>query len=119
MEKRNIVIAAVNFFEGGPLSILNDCLLYLNNSTYVNKYNFIALVHKKELFNKNEYKNIQFIEFPKSRTSYLYRLYYEYFHFKLLAKKYDVFFWLSLHDITPNVGNINQAVYCHNPSPFN
>lgn len=28
-------------------------------------------------------------------------------------------FWLSLHDISPNVGNIKQAVYCHNPSPFN
>jgi glycosyltransferase involved in cell wall biosynthesis len=119
MKKRNIVIAAVNFFEGGPLSILNDCLLYLNNSAFTSQYNFIALVHKKDLFTKNEYKNIQFVEFPKSRTFYLYRLYYEYFYFKSVAKKYDVFFWLSLHDISPNVGNINQAVYCHNPSPFN
>ncbi|MDP5158292.1 MAG: glycosyltransferase [Flaviramulus sp.] len=119
MEKKNIVIAAVNFFEGGPLSILNDCLQYLNNSDFTRQYHFIALVHKKELFSKKEYKNIQLVEYPKSRTSYLYRLYYEYFHFKSVAKKYDVFFWLSLHDITPNVGNTNQAVYCHNPSPFN
>jgi glycosyltransferase involved in cell wall biosynthesis len=26
--------------------------------------------------------------------------------------------WLSLHDITPRVIAVRQAVYCHNPSPF-
>lgn len=119
MSKKNIVISSINFFEGGPLSVLKDCLAFLNKSTYVNEYKFIALVHKKNLFNENEYDNIAFIEFPKSRTSYAYRLYYEYFYFKTLAKEHNVFFWLSLHDITPSIGNVSQAVYCHNPSPFN
>ena len=119
MSKNNIVISAINFFEGGPLSVLKDCLTFLNASTYLAHYNFIALVHKKSMFDESEYNNVEFIEFPKSRTSYAYRLYYEYFYFKTLAKEHNVCFWLSLHDITPNIGNVSQAVYCHNPSPFN
>ncbi|MFT7071901.1 glycosyltransferase [Patiriisocius sp. Uisw_017] len=119
MSKRNIVISAINFFEGGPLSVLTDCLVFLNDSSYLNQYRFIALVHKKGLFDESEYANIAFIEFPKSRTSYAYRLYYEYFYFKSLAKEHNVFFWLSLHDMSPSLGNVSQAVYCHNPSPFN
>jgi|AntRauMFilla1563_2_1112583.scaffolds.fasta_scaffold00034_13 glycosyltransferase involved in cell wall biosynthesis len=117
--KNNIIISGINLFEGGPLSILKDCLSFLNESAYIHQYDFTALVHKKNLFDEADYANIKFIEFPKSRTSYAYRLYYEYVYFKSFAKKHNVFFWLSLHDITPNVGNVNQAVYCHNPSPFN
>lgn len=119
MLKKNIIISGVNLFEGGPLSILIDCLKFVNSSRYLEEFKFIALVHKKELFAKSDYPNIDFIEFPKSRASYLYRLYYEYFYFKTLAKEHEIFFWFSLHDITPNIGNIGQAVYCHNPSPFN
>jgi glycosyltransferase involved in cell wall biosynthesis len=119
MSKNNIVISAINFFEGGPLSVLKDCLTFINESIYLDHYNFIALVHKKSLFNEREFVNIEFIEFPKSRASYVYRLYYEYVYFKKLAKDHEVVFWLSLHDITPSIGNVSQAVYCHNPSPFN
>ena len=119
MKQKNVVVSAINFFEGGPLSVLKDCLSFLNDSAYINQYAFIALVHKKDLFLQEDYCNIQLIEFPKSRTSYAYRLYYEYVYFKSLAKEHNVFFWLSLHDITPSIGDIPQAVYCHNPSPFN
>ena len=73
MSKHNIVISAINFFEGGPLSVLKDCLTFLNDSTYLNEYKFIALVHKKNMFDKSEYANIEFIEFPKSRASYAHR----------------------------------------------
>lgn len=38
--------------------------------------------------------------------------------FKKYARQNKVSFWLSLHNITPNVGNIKQAVYCHNGSAF-
>jgi glycosyltransferase involved in cell wall biosynthesis len=120
MSKKNIVISGINLFEGGPLSVIRDCLTFLNESNYLNQYNFIALVHKKKLFDKAEYANIKFIEFPKSRKSYLYRLYYEYFYFNKLSKKNNVCFWLSLHDITPRIHHkIPQAVYCHCPAPFN
>lgn len=119
VNKGKIVISAINFFEGGPLSVLKDCLSYINDSRYATEYTFIALVHKTELFDKNQFKNIEFIPFPKSRSSYIYRLYYEYFYFKKFARVNDVSFWLSLHDISPSLKNIRQAVYCHNPSPFN
>lgn len=118
--KRVIAISAINFFEGGPLSILNDCLTFLNNGDYTKEYKIIALVHKKELFDLTKYPNIEFLAFPKSRQSYIYRLYYEYIFFKKFATQRHINFWLSLHDITPNLKkNINQAVYCHNASPFN
>lgn len=119
MSKKNIIISGVNLFEGGPLSIIVDCLSFVNKSMYTEHYNFIALVYKKKLFNEVELKNIEFIEFPKSRKSYAYRLYYEYVYFKKIARQRNIIFWLSLHDITPSIGKIDQAVYCHNPSPFN
>ena len=119
MKNKTLAISAINFFEGGPLSVLMDCLSFLNDSMYIKEYKLLALVHKKELFDLKKFSNIQFIEFPKSRSSYFFRLYYEYIYFKKFSKKHDVNFWLSLHDITPNVGDISQAVYCHNPAPFN
>jgi len=118
-QRKTIVISAINFFEGGPLSVLRDCVDYLNGSVYKDSYVIVVLVHKIKLFESGLYPNIKFIAFPKSRTSYFNRLYYEYFYFKKIAKEYHADFWLSLHDITPNVGNITQAVYCHNASPFN
>jgi glycosyltransferase involved in cell wall biosynthesis len=45
-------------------------------------------------------------------------LYHEYFYFKKLARELNTVFWLSLHDISPRLNDIPQAVYCHNPSPF-
>ena len=119
MDKTKIVISGINLFEGGPLSVLKDCIHAIDQSTLSDDYDFIVLVHKKDLFEVNAFKNIRFFEFPKSRKSYLFRLYYEYFYFKGFAKKHEIGFWFSLHDISPNVGRIPQAVYCHNPSPFN
>lgn len=116
--KKTIVVSAINFFEGGPLSVLKDCLEYMNSNDFTD-YNVIALIHKKEVLDISKYPNINFLEFPKSRKSYIYRLYYEYYYFKKISKQFIVDFWLSLHDITPNVGRIPQATYCHNPSPFN
>lgn len=117
--KRKIVISAINLFEGGTLSVLKDCLYSIENNDQFNNDEFIALVHKKSLFEKNKYKKIKFIEFPYSRKSYLYRLYYEFFYFKKFAKVNKVNFWISLHDISPNLVNVPQVVYCHNPTPFN
>jgi hypothetical protein len=60
--KRNniIIISGVNLFEGGPLSLFKDCLDYVNTSNLQNDYKFVALVHKKELFDQNYYSNIEF-----------------------------------------------------------
>lgn len=113
--KKTIVISAINLRDGGTLSILNDCLSYLQKDLS-HSYNIVALVHKKEI--TVEANNITFIEFPNSINSYAYRLYYEYVYFKKLSKQLKPYLWLSLHDMTPNVYSEVQAVYCHNPTPF-
>lgn len=115
--KRRIVISAINFFEGGPLTILKENLGYANDFL-TKEYSVIVLVHKKELFQNLGFKKIIFFEFPTSRKSYINRLYFEYYYFKKLSKKWKPHLWFSLHDITPNVDAKIRAVYCHNPAPF-
>ncbi len=116
---KNIVISAINLFEGGPLTILNDCLDYINDFSNRNPdYHFTLFVHKKILVNTKKGARIKFIEFPKSRSSYLYRFYYEYFYFYRYSKRNKIDFWLSLHDISPILYKTKQAVYCHNCAPF-
>lgn len=117
-DKRDFVISGINFFEGGPLSIYKDCLQNMLSMHIDEKYNLIAFVHKKDLFPEFLDKNITFIELPKSRKNYLYRCYYEYLYFYSFSKKRDVYVWLSLHDMTPNVVAERRFVYCHNVSPF-
>ena len=113
--KKTIVVSAINLRSGGTLSILNDCLNYLDSVLSL-EYKIIALVHDKNLCIKT--KNIEYIEFPKSISSYIYRFYYEYYYFIKLSKKLQPYLWLSLHDMSPRVKATVQAVYCHNPSPF-
>ncbi len=117
-DKRDFVVSGINFFEGGPLSIYKDCLQNMLAMHIDERYNVIAFVHKKELFSEFLDKNITFIELPKSRKNYLYRCYYEYSYFYRYSKKRDVYVWLSLHDMTPNVVAERRFVYCHNVSPF-
>ena len=114
--KKIIIISAINFSEGGPLTIYKECLKYLQEN-FLEEYRIIALVHDKSLF--LEYKEkIEFIEFNDSKKSYLKRLYYEYIFFKKLSKKLKPYLWLSLHDMTPNVVADKRVVYCHNPMMF-
>lgn len=112
-----IVISGINLFGGGPLSIYYDLLDSLIELNYNQKYEIIAFVHKKNLFNKYR-NNINFIELPKSRKNYLFRVYYEYIYFYFWSKKRNIDYWLSLHDMTPNVIAKERIVYCHNPSIF-
>lgn len=111
---KTIVISAINIFEGGPLTILKECLSYLNNLPKT-EYSIVAYVHDRNILH---YPNIKMIELKKSRRNYIYRLYYEYIWFYFQSKKMNIYLWLSLHDITPNVKSQIRAVYCHNSSPF-
>lgn len=115
---KKIVIAGININQGGALSILKDCLYYLkNNLSY--RYEIVALVNNKNLFNDLKTENrIEFIEFEDSKKSWIKRCYYEYFYFKKLSRELKPYLWLSLHDMTPNVEAERLAVYCHNPTPF-
>lgn len=117
MVKKKIIISGINLYQGGTLTILQDNLKFVND--YLgDEYELIALVHKIDLFNGNDLNNINFLEFPNSRKSYFLRLYFEYYYFKKLSKKWKPYLWFSLHDITPNVTADIRAVYCHNPAPF-
>jgi hypothetical protein len=115
MVKKILVISAVNFTEGGPLTILNDCL-YASKNILGKKWTIYALVHNKKLI--NDIEGIKFIELKKSKNSWLYRIYYEYFKFYRISVQLNPDLWISLHDTSPKVRSKKQVVYCHNPSPF-
>jgi glycosyltransferase involved in cell wall biosynthesis len=108
-----IVISAINLRSGGSLSILQDCLTFLDGNLF-HKYKIIALVHDKQMFAKTHH--IKFMSFPKSVKSYLHRMYYEYYYFQKLSRELKPYLWFSLHDITPRVDADRRAVYCHNPA---
>ena len=112
-----IVISGINLFEAGALSIYKDCLTSIVKLGLDKKYKIVAFVHKKTLFKEFD-DLIQFIELPKSRKNYFYRLWYEYVYFNTYSKNKDIHTWLSLHDITPNVKSKYLYTYCHNPTPF-
>ena len=114
--KKTIVISAVNLVSGGALTILRDCLSYLNSSPLLESHEVVALVHDRKLA---DFPNIRYIELPKSKQHWINRLYYEYVYFRRLSLKIKPFLWLSLHDMTPNVHAERRAVYMHNPSMSN
>ncbi|CAM4446127.1 glycosyltransferase [Flavobacterium terrigena] len=115
MNKQKIVISGVNMVEGGIFTILHNVLQELSEYNKNKDIQVIALVHDASKFN---FPNIQLVEIPKSKKSWLYRFYYEYFYFKKLSKKLQPDVWFSLHDTTPRVIAKKQFVYCHHPTTF-
>lgn len=104
----------MNFFQAGPLSIYRDALAELSRN-FSDRYDVVALVHRKELF---DIPNIQLIEYPEIRSSWLRRIKFEYYDLRKISGELNAFLWLSLHDMSPRVTAKIQAVYCHNPTPF-
>jgi glycosyltransferase involved in cell wall biosynthesis len=109
-----IVISAINIIEGGPLTVLRDCLSAAAVVVPA-EYEIIALVNNSDLIQQSR---VRLIEIPSAKKTWLHRLYWEWFGFHRLSKELKPTLWLSLHDITPRVLASRQAVYCHNPSPF-
>ena len=101
--------------EGVIFTIMDNCMQKISEYSAKNNLNVIALVHDKSKFN---YPNIEYIEFPKAKKSWLLRLYYEYFYFNKLSKELNPDVWFSLHDVTPNVVSKKQFVYFHHPTIF-
>ncbi|GHS88637.1 hypothetical protein FACS1894201_10100 [Bacteroidia bacterium] len=101
--------------QGGLLTILRMCLSELSNSDISKHYRIIALVANKKLAC---YPNIMYLEFPKSKRRWVYRLFYEYIFFNRLSKRLKPVLWLSLHDMTPRVNTPVRATYMHNATPF-
>ena len=84
MNSRTIVISAVNLTSGGPLTILQECLGYLNSSPLLATYEVIALVHDRKLA---DFPHIRYIELPRSKKHWINRLYYEYVYFRRLSHR--------------------------------
>lgn len=109
-----LVVSAVNLIEGGPLTILRDCLreasAYLDES-----WTIIAFVHDCRLIDE---PRVRLIEVPYAKKSWVRRLYWEWFNCARLSKVISPDLWVSLHDITPRVTARRQVVYCHNPAAF-
>ena len=114
MKSEKVVISAVNFTEGGPLTVLRDCLLAAS-LVLPEHWEIIALVHKSDLIN---IQRVHTIEITDAKKSWFKRLYWEWFGFKKISLDLSPVLWFSLHDITPRVAARRQAVYCHNPAPF-
>ena len=111
--RRTVVVSAVNIRKGGTLTILKECLAYLSQRKDLK---VTAIVHSAELC---LFDDIEYIEFPWTIKSWGHRLWCEYFTLRRLSEKIGkVDLWLSLHDTTPNVKALKQAVYCHTSFPF-
>ncbi|MFG6535321.1 glycosyltransferase [Sulfitobacter sp. 1A16787] len=112
--RKRVVISAVNFTEGGPLTVLRDCLRAAA-ATLPEDWVIEALVHDAKLVNV---PRVQLKEFPEAKKSWFKRLHLEWSGFRHAFRSEPVDLWLSLHDVTPRVDATRQAVYCHNPAPF-
>jgi glycosyltransferase involved in cell wall biosynthesis len=113
-KKQKLVISAVNLVEGGPLTVLRDCVAAAVE-LLGNDWDVIVLVNNISLI---ETSGVTLLEFPLAKRSWLIRLYYEWWHFRKLSTNIRPDIWLSIHDITAWVNAPRQAVYCHNPAPF-
>lgn len=114
MNRKTVVISAVNFSEGGPLTVLRECLAAAVESLPPD-WDIIALVNNRNLLNL---PRVRMIEMPDAKRAWWRRLRWEWFGFQHLSIELKPDLWLSLHDVTPRVKARRQAVYCHNPSPF-
>lgn len=114
MEKKIIVISAVNLVEGGPLTILQKCLATLSEFDN-DKYCVVAIVHDKRLAN---FSNIEYIELKWPKKNWFLRIFYEYIYSYKLSLNIKPYLWFSLHDVTSYVRSRKRVVYCHNPMPF-
>lgn len=116
-QKKKIIISAINLYQGGTFSVLVDCLTAIDNfnKSNNNQYEIFALVHSKSNLPDLD---IQYLEYPKSRSNWFLRLYYEYVYFFFFSMKKNIFLWFSVHDMSPFVHAKRKVVYCHNPGPY-
>ena len=116
MKNKNklLIVSAINIIEGGTLNILKDTIS--SASKFLNDdWNILVLVNNKKLIDESR---PDFLEFPKSKKSWFFRLYYEYIYFYFFSKKLKPDLWLSLHDISPNVSAKKEWFIVIIPLPF-
>jgi glycosyltransferase involved in cell wall biosynthesis len=113
MSTKTLVISAVNITEGGPLTVLQDCVAAAPKA--LPGWDVVVLAHRTGLVST---PGVRVLEFPEIKRRWMNRIWAEWVRFKPLSRQLKADLWLSLHDMTPRVEARRQAVYCHNPSPF-
>lgn len=113
---KHLVISAVNLVEAGTLEILRYAL---RAAARLQEWRVTAVVHSADRVGVD---GITYIERSDVKSSWLKRIRFEYSDCRTLAAELQPDFWLSLHDMTPNLGRlagkVPQAVYCHNSMCF-
>lgn len=112
-DQPRLVISAVNFTEGGPLTVLREVVSAARHG--FPEWRIHVVVHRKGLV---DVEGIEEIVYPEAKRSWLRRLWCEWFVLNRLSIQLKPDVWLSLHDMTPRVRARRQYVYCHNPAPF-
>lgn len=112
--RKKLVISGVSLSEGGPLTVFRECLAAAEQHLPDN-WDIIAITHDKALFQSERAK---FLAFREIKRSWLARLKFEFFDCRKIARDLAPDFWLSLHDVTPRIGNVPQATYFHNAAAF-
>jgi len=114
MTRRCLVVSAVNFTEGGPITVLRD-FVAAACAVLPSEWRIVVFLHDTALLQTDR---AELVAIPYARASWLRRLKVEWHEFRAHAERLQPDLWVSLHDISPNVGRFRQAVYCHNPSCF-
>lgn len=110
--KKVIVFSGINITSGGPLTILRNVMAFANENLS-KEYEVYALVKSKDVLGSG-LTGIHVIEFPDAQKTFFHKLYYEYFYFRKLSTRLNVFLWMSLNDCTPSVNAKLRCVYIHN-----
>lgn len=112
--RRLVVVSGVNLTEGGPLEILRQ-FVRVACAILPPEWNIVVLANRRGLITD---RRARVLAFPAVKNSYARRLLFEYRSCRRMAARLKPDLWVSLHDVSPNVGRTPQVVYCHNPAPF-
>ena len=112
--KKVIVFSGINITSGGPLTILRNVVAFADRRL-CNDFEVYVLVKSKDIVGP-DVSRIKVIEFPDAQKTFFHKLYYEYYYFRELSARLDVFLWMSLNDCTPSVNAKVRCVYIHNAS---
>lgn len=112
--RRCFVVSAVNFTEGGPLTVLQD-FVQAAAEALSEDWQIVAFVHDERVISA---ERVLKIEIPYAKHSWIRRMWFEWHEARTYSKRLRPSIWVSLHDISPSVGQVRQVVYCHNPVPF-
>ena len=101
-----IVVSAINFTEGGQVTMLRECLVSAA-AVLTDKWEIVAFVNRVDLINETR---IRLMPIPSSKKSWFHRLYWQWFGFGRVSRELKPSLWLSLHNITPRVSAAKRFI---------